>query len=132
MLFLLACAKRPPEPVVYPPVVTRVREDGATEQLVDGNQDGRVDVRNVYTTSGVLLRREVDGNGDGRIDVTTEFDADGIVVRIERDRDLNGTIDVYEVYSEGELRLRAMDADEDGRTDIDEHFLRGVQVDSAR
>lgn len=124
--------------------------DGLTEEQVDLNGDGKVEVTNYWRerdgASRLLMRKETDLNRDGKIDVRTAFDDAGLRVQEEMDGDFdgradwvdhyisgnrsyseidtdwNGTFDLFKYYEAGKVRRKERDTNTDGRVDFWEYL----------
>jgi hypothetical protein len=98
----------------------RCETGGGREVLVDLNQDGKADVRKIYTKSGeveILSCREADLNFDRKLDVFVYFDEAGVVKRDELDLDFDGAIEIITLYSEGKVVRQDIDTNSDGQVD---------------
>ncbi len=80
---------------------------------VDGNGDGRVDIRQ-YTRDGVLRCATYDLNHNGRLDMTQVYDENGTtLLQSVYDFDFDGRPDQITYYSAGKARQHHLDTDFD-------------------
>lgn len=103
-------------------------DDAGSEQIVrkdiDLNNDGRVDVIQLFGDDGRLKSEQSDLDFDGKMDVTAYFEED-VLIRKELDLDFDGTPDILRYYAEGKLDRIETDANGDGRVDTWEYFVEG-------
>ncbi len=114
----LGCGGAKPKDVQSGEVFRDLRElycDSAGNEMVsvDGNGDGRVDIRQ-YMRDGVLRCATYDLNHNGRIDMTQIYDENGTtLLQSVYDFDFDGRPDQLTYYSGGKARQHHLDTDFD-------------------
>lgn len=109
-------------------LTSRVTEDGLTQEEVDLDGDGKVEIVNYYRTSGegrLLLKKDLDLNRDGRMDVRSSFDEAGLRVQEEMDGDFDGRADLVDHYTSGKRSMSEKDTDFDGSFDLFSYYENG-------
>lgn len=99
------------------------RKSLLVRQDLDVNWDGKVDIKRVFSSEGVVTREEWDADYDGRVDEVRTFE-EGKIVRSERDQDNDGRMEVVRFYAAGKLERKETDTNGDGKPDRWEYFKR--------
>lgn len=112
-----------------PNVFKFVRSDPEAGEIlirkdVDLNNDGRVDVVQLYNDKGEMASEQSDLDFDGRMDVVSHFE-DATIARKELDLDYDGQADIVRYYAEGKVERVESDNNNDGRIDTWEYFSNG-------
>lgn len=118
------------------PRVKKYYRDGRASGVLsrkeaDLNADGRAEYIQIMDSSGQWVEKErADLNGDGRFEVTQFYKKDlgskqRELVREEIDALFNDKVSVWKFYKDGQLKVRAIDRDEDGLADYWEYFEAG-------
>lgn len=89
---------------------------GRVEPL-DTNNDGKVDIKRVYDSSGKEICRGTDFSRDGKPDFYEYYDASGQVRRREADYDDNGVANRVEYLEGGKLVRVELDTTNHGKLD---------------
>ncbi len=107
---------------------SRVTADGLTQEEVDLDGDGKVEIVNYYRASGegrLLLKKDLDLNRDGRMDVRSSFDEAGLRVVEEMDGDFDGRVDLVDHYISGKRSMTEKDTDFNGTFDLFSYYENG-------
>lgn len=112
-----------------PNVFKFIKLDEAGAELVvrkdtDLNNDGQVDIIQIFSESGTLVSEQSDLDFDGRPDVIAYFE-DGELQRKELDLDYDGRADMTRYYVAGNVERIETDNNGDGRVDTWEYFVEG-------
>jgi hypothetical protein len=78
-------------------------------EALDVNNDGKRDIRTVYSKSGTVLCRSVDLSYDGKPDLFEYYDANGVIRRREYCYDDTGIVNAIDYYEGGKLVRREYD-----------------------
>lgn len=96
-------------------------EAGAKVEVLDANNDGKPDIKRVYS-GGREVCRITDLNRDGKPDMFEYYDKNGQLRRREADYDDNGIVNVIEHYENGKIVRRELDTTNQGRIDTWDFF----------
>ncbi|MEO0593249.1 MAG: hypothetical protein AAFZ38_06690 [Myxococcota bacterium] len=112
-----------------PNVFKFVRSDPEAGQVlirkdIDLNNDGRVDIVQLYDDKGEMTSEQSDLDFDGRMDVVSHFE-ESTIARKELDLDYDGKPDIVRYYAEGKVERVESDNNDDGRIDTWEYFSNG-------
>lgn len=117
----------------------RCDAEGHRVEGTDLNDDGVVDVRNVYATvtvqgieHEVLVCKETDLNFDGKKDIIRYFSDEGRPLRQEVDLDFDGQIDVVSYFEDGKIVSSEYDTNFDGKIDMWNYYQEGKLIKSER
>lgn len=129
---LASCGKKDPTSAADdrpPPITERPTEEGLTQQDIDLDGDGNVEISNFYRERAdaprLLVRKELDLNRDKKVDVVSYFDVDGALEREEMDSDYDGRFDWTDHYQKGVRVMSEYDTDYDGRPNVFKYYIRG-------
>ena len=118
---------------------SRCEAEGHRVENTDLNNDGVVDVRNVYATvtkhgieHEVLVCKETDLNFDGKKDIIRYFSDEGRPLRQEVDLDFDGGIDVITYFEDGKIVRSEYDTNFDGKVDMWNYYQDGKILRSER
>ena len=111
------------------PITERQTEEGLTQQDIDLDGDGKVEIQNFYRERAdaprLLVRKELDLNRDTKIDVVSFFDGDGVLEREEMDSDYDARFDWTDHYQKGVRVMSEYDTDYDGRPNVFKYYIKG-------
>jgi hypothetical protein len=96
----------------------------------DTTFDGAVDLKTAYHL-GEKIKTEKDGDGDGYFETVEWFDRPGWDRVTELDHNANRIVESRFFFSEGVLRRREFDDNEDGRADLIESLSAAGQLERA-
>lgn len=91
---------------------------------VDLNNDGTIDIVQLYDDDGELSSEQSDLDFDGRIDVISYYER-AVLVKKQLDIDYDGRADITRFYTDGQIERMESDTNGDGRIDTWEYFVRG-------
>jgi hypothetical protein len=118
---------------------SRCEAEGHRVENTDLNDDGVIDVRNVYATvtkhgieHEVLVCKETDLNFDGKKDIIRYFSDEGRPLRQEVDLDFDGGIDVITYFEDGKIVRSEYDTNFDGKVDMWNYYQQGKLLRSER
>lgn len=118
---------------------SRCESEGHRVENTDLNDDGVIDVRNVYATvtkhgieHEVLVCKETDLNFDGKKDIIRYFSDEGRPLRQEVDLDFDGNIDVLTYFEDGKIVRSEYDTNFDGKVDMWNYYQQGKLLRSER
>jgi hypothetical protein len=116
-----------------PPISERRTEEGLTQQDIDLDGDGKVEIQNFYRERAdaprLLVRKELDLNHDTKIDIVSYFDLEGVLEREEMDSDYDGRFDWTDHYQHGVRVMSEYDTDYDGRPNVFKYYIKGDDGD---
>jgi hypothetical protein len=102
----------------------------ATDDGVDHDQDGELDERWEYSTSGQPLRVDSDRNFDHRVDYVAHYER-GSLANGQSDDDFDGRFESRLFFRRGNLERSETDVDGDGFHELTSNFRHGVLDSSA-